>query len=46
MHAALTSAAVQWCWGTAHLYDEQISLGLLAVTRACCQVYLQSTLGQ
>ncbi len=32
-----TSAAGHWCWVTAHLYGKQISIGVIAVTQACCQ---------
>ena len=32
LHHALTSAAVHWCCITAHLYEEQISIGVNAVT--------------
>ena len=37
MHFALISAAEHVCWVTAHLYEEQMSTGTFAVTRACCQ---------
>jgi len=33
MHFALTSAAVHFCGLTAHLYEEQISIGEIAVTK-------------
>ena len=46
MHFALTSAAVRFCWLTAHLYDEQMSTGVFAVTQACCEPVLQSTTEQ
>ncbi len=40
MYFALTSAAVQFCGLTAHLYGEQISIGVIAVTQACCEPVL------
>ncbi len=46
VHFALISAAVQWCWVTAHLYEQQISIGVIAVTQACCEPVLQSNTGQ
>ena len=45
-HFALTSAAVHFCWLTAHLYEEQISIGVAAVTQACYEPALQSTTEQ
>ncbi len=30
---ALSSAAVQWCWVTAHLYEEEIFTGVFAATQ-------------
>ncbi len=30
LHFALSSAALHWCWVTAHLYEEQISTGVVA----------------
>ena len=32
MHFARTSAALHLCWFTAHLYEQQISIGAIAVT--------------
>ena len=32
-----TSAAVHWCCITVQLYEEQLSLGVFAVTQGCCQ---------
>ncbi len=29
---ALSSVAVHWCWVTAHLYEQQMSIGVIAVT--------------
>jgi len=46
MRFALNSAAIHWCWVAAHLYEEQISIGVLAVTQACCQPVLQSSIEQ
>ena len=42
MHFAQTSAAVHWWWVPAHLYEQQISIGVTAVTQACCRPVLQS----
>ncbi len=42
MHFAQTSAAVHLCWLTAHLCQEQTSIGVAAVTQACCEPVLQS----
>ena len=33
-------------WPTAHLYGEQISIGVDAVTQNCCEPVLQSTTEQ
>ncbi len=46
MHFANTSAAVHWWWVTAHLYEQQIFIGVIAVTQACCEPVLQSSTGQ
>ena len=46
MHFAQTSAAVHLYWLTAHLYEDQISIGVIAVTQACCQAVLQSSTEQ
>ncbi len=46
MHLAQTSVAVHLSWPTAHLYEEQISIGAIAVTQACCEPVLQSTTEQ
>ena len=40
---AKNSVAVHWCWVTAHLYEEQISIAVFAVTQACCEPVLQSS---
>ena len=46
MHFAQISAAVHSCWLTAHLYEEQISIGVIAVTQTCCEPVLQSSTEQ
>ncbi len=46
MHFAQTIAAVQFCCLTGHLYEEQIPIGAIAVTQACCEPVLQSTTEQ
>ena len=46
MHFAQTSAAVHFCSFTAHLYEEQISIGVIAVTQACCEPVVQSSCEQ
>ena len=38
---ALSSAAVHWCCITAHLYEQQISIAVFAVTQACSEPDLQ-----
>jgi len=35
-----------WCCITAHLYEEQISIGVIAATQGCCQPVLQSSTEQ
>ena len=42
----MPSAAVHLSWFTAQLYDEQISIGVIAVTQACCEPVLQSNTEQ
>ncbi len=44
--SALASAAVLWCCITAHLYEEQISIGVTPVAQACCEPVLQSSTEQ
>jgi len=44
--SALTSAAVHWCCITAHMYEEQISIGVTAVEQSCCEPVLQSSTEQ
>ena len=46
MHFAQTSAALRFCCLTAHLYEEKISIGVIAVTQACCEPVLQSSTDQ
>ena len=46
MHFALSSAAVHFCGVTAPLYEEQVSIGVIAVTQACCEAVLQSSTKQ
>ena len=36
-YLALSRAAVHWCCITVQLYEEQLSLGVFAVTQGCCQ---------
>ena len=43
---AQISAAVQWCWCIQHLYEEAISIGVIAVTQGSCEPVLQSTAEQ
>ncbi len=45
-YSALTSAAVLWCCINAHLYEEQISIGVIGVAQACCEPGLQSSTEQ
>jgi len=46
MHFALSSAALHWCWVTAHLYEEHISMGVIALSQACCEPVVQSSTEQ
>jgi len=46
MQFALTSVAVSWCCVTTDLYVQQIVIGLIAVTQACCQAVLHSSTEQ
>jgi len=46
VHFALSSATVLWCWVTAHLYKEQISIGVIALTQTCCEPVLHSSTEQ
>ena len=46
MHVAQTSAAVYIFWFNPHLYKEQIYIGVVAVTQACCEPVLQSSTEQ
>ena len=42
-YSALNSATVLWFCITAHLYEEQISIGAVTVAQACCEPVLQSS---
>ena len=42
MQFAKASVAVLWCRVNAHLYEDQVSLGVTAVTQACCELALQN----
>ncbi len=46
MRFALESAAVHWCQVNAHLYEEQIVIGVIAVTQDCCQPVLNCSTEQ
>ena len=46
MPFALPSAAVHGYWVTAYLYQEQISMGVIAVTQTSCKPVLQSSTEQ
>ena len=46
MNFAQISAAVHCCWLTAHLYEEQISIGVIAMRQTCCEPVLQSSTEQ
>ena len=45
-NCALTSAAVHLCCITVQLYEEQISIGVIAVAQACSEPDLQSSTAQ
>ena len=40
---AKNSVAVQWCWVTALQYEEQISIGVIALTIGCSEPVLHSS---
>ena len=40
------STGLHLSWLTAHLYEEQISIGVSAVTQTCCEPVLQSSTEQ
>ena len=42
----MTSAAELWCCFTAHLYEEQTSKGVIAVTKACYGLVFQRSTEQ
>ena len=46
MQFAKTSVAVHWCRVNAHFHEEQVSLGVTAVTQACCELALQNNSDQ
>ena len=46
LHFAKSSVAVHWCWVTGLLYEEQIFIGVTAVTQGCCQPVLKSSTEQ
>ncbi len=46
MHFALNRAAWLWCWVTAHLYEEQISIAVNAETKACSDMHCSIGLGK
>jgi hypothetical protein len=41
LHFALNSAALHFCWFTAHLHEEQFSIGVVAATQGCCEPVLK-----
>ena len=43
---AMTSAALLWSCIISHLYEEQISTGVIALAQACCEASLQSSTEQ
>ena len=43
---AKISVAVHWWWVFAHLYEQQIFIGVIAVTQCCCEPVLQSSTEQ
>ena len=45
-YIALTSVALLWCCITATLYEEQNSIGAIAVAQACCEPVLQTSIQQ
>ncbi len=46
MHFAKNSVAVHWFCITADLYEQQIIIGVNAVSQGCCQPVLQSSIVQ
>ena len=46
MHFDKSRVAVHWWWVIAHLYEQQLLIGELAETQACCEPVLQSSTGQ
>ena len=45
-NAKFTTNEVHWWWASAHLYEDQKSTGVVAVTQACCEPILQSSTEQ
>ena len=45
MPFAKVRAALHWCWVTAHLYEQQISIDVFAVTQASSEPVWQSSTG-
>ncbi len=45
-YSALTSAGVHWSCINAHLDEQQISIGVIALAQACCEPVLQSSTEQ
>ncbi len=43
MHLTKSSGALHWWWVTAHLYEQQIFIGVIAVTQGCCEPVLKSS---
>ncbi len=43
---AVTKPAMHLCCITAHLYEEQISIGVIALAQGCCEASLQSSTEQ
>jgi len=43
MRFTKTSVAVVWWWITAYLYEQQIFIGVTAVTQACCWPVLKNS---
>ncbi len=46
MHFAQTNAALHLCYPSEQLYEDQISIGVITVTKACCELVLQSSTEQ
>ncbi len=46
MQFAMPSAAVHGYWATAHLYEQQISIGVIAATQTSCEPVLRRSTEQ